>query len=275
MTRRRALAGALTLAAFAAAALPSRCALGVTRYELGYASLPAAFDGFRLVQLSDLHGARFGKGNARLLAAVRAERPELIALTGDILQTGSDSEVFAAASLCAALARIAPTYFVSGNHDVSCGALPRLASALAAAGVTYLRGGYEEITRPGGSIVVCGVEDARAGARVTPADELVRRAREKCPDGFLLFLGHRNDWLRKYPFLDVDLALGGHAHGGIVRLPLIGGLLGNDARFFPDYDGGLYRGSYDLIVSRGLGNSVPIPRLFNIPEIVSVTLRKI
>ena len=133
MTRRRALAGALTLAAFAAAALPSRCALGVTRYELGYASLPAAFDGFRLVQLSDLHGARFGKGNSRLLAAVRAERPELIALTGDVLQTGSDSEVFAAASLCAALARIAPTYFVSGNHDVSCGALPRLASALAAA----------------------------------------------------------------------------------------------------------------------------------------------
>ena len=274
MTRRCALAGALTLAAFAAAALPSRCALGVTRYELGYASLPAAFDGFRLVQLSDLHGARFGRGNARLLAAVRAERPELIALTGDILQTGSDSEVFAAASLCAALLRIAPTYFVSGNHDVSCGALPRLASALAAAGVTYL-GGDEEITRPGGSIAVCGVEDARAGARVTPADELVRRAREKCPDGFLLFLGHRNDCLRKYPDLDVDLALGGHAHGGIVRLPLIGGLLGNDARFFPDYDGGLYRGSYDLIVSRGLGNSVPIPRLFNIPEIVSVTLRKI
>ena len=214
MTRRRALAGALTLAAFAAAALPSRCALGVTRYELGYASLPAAFDGFRLVQLSDLHGARFGKGNSRLLAAVRAERPELIALTGDVLQTGSDREVFAAASLCAALARIAPTYFVSGNHDVSCGALPRLASALAAAGVTYLRGGYEEITRPGGSIAVCGVEDARAGARVTPADELVRRAREKCPDGFLLFLGHRNDCLRKYPDLDVDLALGGHAHGG-------------------------------------------------------------
>ena len=141
--------------------------------------------------------------------------------------------------------------------------------------MTYLRGGYEEITRPGGSIAVCGVEDARAGARVTPADELVRRAREKCPDGFLLFLGHRNDCLRKYPDLDVDLALGGHAHGGIVRLPLIGGLLGNDARFFPDYDGGLYRGSYDLIVSRGLGNSVPIPRLFNIPEIVSVTLRKI
>ena len=66
MTRRRALAGALTLAAFAAAALPSRCALGVTRYELGYASLPAAFDGFRLVQLSDLHGARFGRGPAAL-----------------------------------------------------------------------------------------------------------------------------------------------------------------------------------------------------------------
>ena len=64
--------------------------------------------------------------------------------------------------------------------------------------MTYLRGGYEEITRPGGSLVVCGVEDARAGARVTPADELVRRAREKCPDGFLLFLGHRNDWLRRY-----------------------------------------------------------------------------
>ena len=275
MTRRRALAGALSLAAFAAAALPSRWALRGTRYELGYASLPAAFDGFRLVQLSDLHGARFGKGNSRLLAAVRAERPELIALTGDVLQTGSDREVFAAASLCAALARIAPTYFVSGNHDVSCGALPRLASPLAPAAVPYLRGGYEEITRPGGSIAVCGVEDARAGARVTPADELVRRAREKCPDGFLLFLGHRNDCLRKYPDLDVDLALGGHAHGGIVRLPLIGGLLGNDARFFPDYDGGLYRGGYDLIVSRGLGNSVPIPRLFNIPEIVSVTLRKI
>ena len=274
MTRRRALAGALTLAAFAAAALPSRCALGVTRYELGYASLPAAFDGFRLVQLSDLHGARFGKGNARLLAAVRAERPELIALTGDILQTDSDSEVFAAASLCAALARIAPTYFVSGNHDWASGEIDALAETLEECGAVYLRNEYVEIWRGGTSIVLCGVEDPNGFADMIKPDALVAGLRGEHPDSFALLLGHRNYWLERYPQLDIDLALCGHAHGGIVRLPFLGGVLGSNARLFPEYDAGLFHGRYDMIVSRGLGNAVPVPRFLNVPEIVSVTLSR-
>lgn len=276
MTRRRALAGALTLAAFAAAALPSRCALGVTRYELGYASLPAAFDGFRLVQLSDLHGARFGKGNSRLLAAVRAERPELIALTGDVLQTGSDREVFAAASLCAALARIAPTYFVSGNHDVSCGALPRLASALAAAGVTYLRGGYEEITRPGGSIAVCGVEDARAG-RARHAGGRARAPRAGKIPGRLPALPRPPQRLAAQVPVPGRGPRPGRARPRAASSACrsSAGCWATTRAFSPATTAGSTAAATTSSSPAAWGNSVPIPRLFNIPEIVSVTLRKI
>ena len=90
----------------------------------------------------------------------------------------------------------------------------------------------------------------------------------------MLWLGHRNFWVKKYPELPVDLILSGHAHGGVIRLPGIGGLLNNSHSFGAEYEAGVYAGErFKMVVSRGLGNSVPVPRLFNRPELVTVVLK--
>ena len=106
------------------------------------------------------------------------------------------------------------------------------------------------------------------------AEELVARLRASEPESFVLMLAHRAYWAEKYPELDVDLILCGHTHGGIVRLPLVGGLAASNMGLFPEYDAGLFElPAYKLFISRGLGNSVPLPRFLNTPEIVSITLR--
>ena len=243
-----------------------------TEYALSYAELPAAFDGFRIVQLSDLHGAEFGEGNARLLKKVGAAEPDVIALTGDLADESTDPAVVDA--LLAELADIAPVYYVSGNHEWSAHLTEAMETLLEAHGVTYLRNEYVSISRGGAEIVLAGVEDPNGRADQPKPDAVIAGLREAHPEAFTVLLGHRNDWTEKYPDLPVQLILCGHAHGGIIRLPGVGGLLGTGGTFFPDHTEGVFRcGAYRMVVSRGLGSSVPVPRFFNNPEIVAITLR--
>lgn len=243
-----------------------------TEYELAYATLPEGFDGFTVVQLSDVHGALFGGDNEPLLKKVRAAAPDIIAVTGDLAD--ADTDLPRADALLAGLRDIAPVYYVSGNHEWSDGVLGQLAGILEARGVRYLRNEYEVLERGGEAIVLAGVEDPNGRADQPKPDELVKTLRQERPGDFVLLLGHRNYWVREYPALPVDLILCGHAHGGIIRLPFAGGLLGQGRVWFPEYDAGLYEsGSYRMLVSRGIGNSVAIPRFLNNPELVTVTLR--
>mgnify|MGYP002621171246 CR=1 FL=1 len=82
------------------------------------AELPAGFDDCRVVQLSDLHGKYFGKGNERLYTAVKAAQPEYIFVTGDLVDRGTEDPNAYAAEVGAALSAIAPTYYVTGNHEI-------------------------------------------------------------------------------------------------------------------------------------------------------------
>ncbi len=271
MKRKKRRAAALLLAMAALAVCDSRRHLEVTEYHLYYDRLPAAFDGLRIVQLSDLHGAVFGRDNRRLIRAVRGQKPDLIALTGDF--AGSDAELAAVESLLRGLRGLAPLAYVSGNHEWAGGCIFRLRTLLARYGVHSLENRYEAWENKGAAIVIAGVDDPCGWADQIPPDALAAQLRREYPQSFVLWLGHRNDWTEKYPELPVDLILCGHAHGGIVRLPWVGGLLNNDHSLGAAYEAGLYHsGSYDMLVSRGLGNSVPIPRLFNRPEIVTVIL---
>lgn len=259
------LAGGLLLA-------DSNLRIVETKYELAYTTLPEGLDGFTVVQLSDVHGALFGRDNAYLLNKVRAAAPDLIALTGDLAD--ADTDLARADALLARLTDVAPVYYVSGNHEWSDGVLGPLTEILKARGVRYLRNEYEVLERGGEEIVLAGAEDPNGRADQPKPDEFIASLRSERPGDFVLLLGHRNYWVREYPALPVDLILCGHAHGGIVRLPFLGGLLGQGRIWFPDYDAGLYEsGSYRMLVSRGLGNSVAIPRFWNNPELVTVTLR--
>ena len=278
MRKRRALtfAALIVLALLGAGMLLSKYGLGVTRLELGLEGLPEGFDGFRIVQLSDLHGSRFGEGNARLIEKVRAEEPELIALTGDFLDEGkTERELPELEALVRELAAIAPVYFVSGNHDWASGEAYTLFETLEAAGAVCLRNEYLRLERGGDSIVLAGVDDPNGPAEMAEPDEFVAQLRKEAPEDFVLLLAHRAYWAERYPGLDVDLILCGHTHGGVVRLPFVGGLAASNMGLFPEYDAGLFElPGYTLFISRGLGNSVPLPRFLNTPELVSITLRQ-
>lgn len=263
----------LALIAAAAAFLikDSRDDLEISRYEVKSQKLPESFDGFKIVQLSDLHGAEFGEDGMGLVEKVKELEPDIIALTGDFVT--DEGDLAAVKKLAGRLTELCPVYFVSGNHEFGSGLAVKVRNILERAGVKYLSNEYLTINRGEDGILLGGVEDPLAYADMLSPDELAQKMNDAAPDAFKILLGHRNYWMTEYPELPVDLIFCGHAHGGLIRIPGVGGLIGTDRRLFPDFDAGEYNnGRYTLIVSRGLGNSVPIPRVFNRPEIVCVEL---
>lgn len=263
----------LALIAAAAAFLikDSRDDLEISRYEVKSQKLPESFDGFKIVQLSDLHGAEFGEDGMELVEKVKELEPDMIALTGDFVT--DEGDLAAVEKLAARLTELCPVYFISGNHEFGSGLAVKVRNILERAGVKYLSNEYLTISRGEDGILLGGVEDPLAYADMLSPDELAQKMNDAAPDAFKILLGHRNYWMTEYPELPVDLTFCGHAHGGLIRIPGVGGLIGTDRRLFPDFDAGEYNnGRYTLIVSRGLGNSVPIPRVFNRPEIVCVEL---
>lgn len=263
----------LALIAAAAAFLikDSRDDLEISRYEVKSQKLPESFDGFKIVQLSDLHGAEFGEDGMELVEKVKELEPDIIALTGDFVT--DEGDLAAVKKLAGRLTELCPVYFVSGNHEFGSGLAVKVRNILERAGVKYLSNEYLTISRGEDEILLGGVEDPLAYADMLSPDELAQKMNDAAPDAFKLLLGHRNYWMTEYPELPVDLIFCGHAHGGLIRIPGVGGLIGTDRRLFPDFDAGEYNnGRYTLIVSRGLGNSVSIPRIFNRPEIVCVEL---
>lgn len=263
----------LALIAAAAAFLikDSREDLEISRYEVASQKLPESFDGFKIVQLSDLHGAEFGEDGMELVEKVKELEPDIIALTGDFVT--DEGDLAAVKKLAGRLTELCPVYFVSGNHEFGSGLAIKVRNILERAGVKYLSNEYLTINRGDDEILLGGVEDPLAYADMLSPDELAQKMNDAAPDAFKILLGHRNYWMTEYPELPVDLIFCGHAHGGLIRIPGVGGLIGTDHRLFPDFDAGQFNnGRYTLIVSRGLGNSVPIPRIFNRPEIVCVEL---
>lgn len=263
----------LALIAAAAAFLikDSREDLEISRYEVASQKLPESFDGFKIVQLSDLHGAEFGEDGMGLVEKVKELEPDIIALTGDFVT--DEGDLAAVKKLVGRLTELCPVYFVSGNHEFGSGLAIKVRNILERAGVKYLSNEYLTISRGEDEILLGGVEDPLAYADMLSPDELAQKMNDAAPDAFKILLGHRNYWMTEYPELPVDLIFCGHAHGGLIRIPGVGGLIGTDRRLFPDFDAGQFNnGRYTLIVSRGLGNSVPIPRIFNRPEIVCVEL---
>lgn len=263
----------LALIAAAAAFLikDSREDLEISRYEVKSQKLPESFDGFKIVQLSDLHGAEFGEDGMGLVEKVKELEPDIIALTGDFVT--DEGDLAAVKKLAGRLTELCPVYFVSGNHEFGSGLAIKVRNILERAGVKYLSNEYLTISRGEDGILLGGVEDPLVYADMLSPDELAQKMNDAAPDAFKILLGHRNYWMTEYPELPVDLIFCGHAHGGLIRIPGVGGLIGTDRRLFPDFDAGEYNnGRYTLIVSRGLGNSVSIPRVFNRPEIVCVEL---
>ena len=217
-------------------------------------ALPAAFDGLRIVQLSDLHNREFGQDNAELYKAVENASPDVIFLTGDLVDEYAAEPVPYARSVGAALSAIAPTYYVTGNHEWAHGnaVVEEIKAALREAGVTVLSNEFVPLERDGDAILIAGIDDPNGYAD------------QKTPGG-----------------LGADLTFSGHAHGGIWRLPFTDGLVDTNLHFLPSFTSGFYRCTdedcegAEVFVSRGLGNSPRWAfRLFNRPQVAVITLKK-
>ncbi len=253
-------------------------ALTVTPVEVFGDRLPRSFDGYRIVQLSDLHDARFGAQNERLIERVAAQQPSAIVLTGDMIDSRR-TKVEPTVALAKRLVELAPVYYVTGNHEAR---IPEAAQALldglTRAGVTVLRSEAVDLQEGGESIRLIGLDDLGVYCQaLSAAKEALKRDLSTLAEGsgYALVLSHRPELIDLYAECGADLVLCGHAHGGQVRLPFIGGLYAPGQGFFPAWDAGLYEmGGTQMFVSRGLGNSSFPLRVNNRPEIVAITLRR-
>ena len=274
--RRRKTAVLLVLTALLAAGflLWGNCSLQTAETALVSPALPPAFDGLRIVELADLHGRVFGRGSRRLLAAVRRAEPDLICIDGDLFEEHTDLAMLP--PLLRGLCAIAPVYYVTGNHEWRVPGLRGILAQMRACGVTVLQDDWRVLRRGEDALVLAGTDDPCGPAeRKTPAELIADIRADAGEAAFLLLLAHRNDQLPQWSALGVQAVLAGHCHGGVVRLPFVGGLFGTDRRLFPAWDAGLYRqGETALYVSRGLGYTNVHFRLFNRPEVAVIVLRR-
>lgn len=254
----------------------SNHSLQVERFTFTSPRLPQGFDGCTIVELSDLHGAVFGENNADLVNAVRDQSPDYIFLTGDLLDRFRETPHSYAVDLGAALAAIAPTFFVTGNHEWALPDVPELKHALEDVGVTVLDNRFVTLERGSDQILLAGIDDPNGYADQKTPEELAEEVRAVWGDGFWILLAHRNDrFLRQYSLLGADLVVSGHGHGGMIRLPFTDGLISTDRTLFPSYTAGFYtENGSTAFVSRGLGNSGPSFRLFNRPQVAVLTLER-
>lgn len=234
--------------------------------------IPGTFDGFRIAVLADIHGEVFGENSAYLLQKTAATKPDIIIMNGDLIDEVSHLEMLP--PLLDGLVDIAPVFFVTGNHEWAVGCVDELFLILESHGVTVLRNEYRNMTIDGQTVVLAGIDDPNGPFDQKQPDELMAEIREAEGSAYTVMLAHRNDSLDMWSELGTDLVLCGHGHGGVVRIPFVGGLIGVDRSLFPDYTAGLYtKGGTDMVVSRGLGNSVVDFRLFNRPHLVVVELK--
>ena len=238
--------------------------------EIAVASsaLPEAFDGYRVLLLTDLHGRSFGKGNEPLLTAAAAAQPDLIALCGDLLD--DQTQITQVMALAEKLSAIAPCCYVTGNHEWAAGCVNELSARLTEAGVLVLDDSFALLEREGEVIVLAGFCDPNGFTSKEKQRKMLENLRKEYENPYILLLHHRNDPPEKFAALGVQTVLCGHGHGGVVRLPFVGGLLGTDRTLFPKYTSGLYRAEQtSLVVSRGLGGT----RLLCRPHLPVVILR--
>ena len=279
-TRKHPLGRLVTLAVLLAALILfvrwENTSLQIDTFDPVFADLPAGFDGCRIVVLSDLHGAAFGADNADLFQAVADQAPDYIFYLGDLEDKYRGPEPDFAETVAAGLVSIAPTYYVTGNHEWAIGDVPELKERLEAQGVTVLSNRFVALERGGDTVVLAGIDDPNGYADQKTPEELAAEVEAACPDAFWLLLAHRNNlFAERYSRLGADLVISGHGHGGIIRLPFTDGLISVERTLFPSYTAGFYEvESNDLFVSRGLGNSGPSFRLFNRPEVAVLTLSR-
>lgn len=253
-------------------------ALELNTYTVLAEDLPEAFDGYRIAHISDLHNTQIGDNNEKLLETIRKAEPDIIAITGDLIDS-RNTNIEIALHFAEEAMKIAPCYYVTGNHEARIPEYDDLKSGLTGLGIVVLEDERLEIQRLGEKIAVIGVNDPSFETNYLFGDAAavlrLKLQEYKNEDTYTVLLSHRPELLETYAQCGVDLVLSGHAHGGQVRIPFLGGLVAPNQGLFPKYDAGMFiKENTTMIVSRGIGNSIIPVRVNNRPEVILIELSK-
>lgn len=253
-------------------------AIEISYYNFSEKNIPEAFNGYKIVQVSDLHNKDF---KDQLTNKVSDEEPDVILVTGDVIDRNRTNIVTAVNAL-EELVELAPVYFVSGNHEVASGVYDVLREELKRIGVINLDNAIETLTVNEAEIGLIGIEDPlmhqideidRIGSRELLIEQTIEELLMESGADYTILMSHRAELLSVYAQTSVDLTVTGHAHGGQIRLPFINGVYAPSQGFFPEFTGGIYEeNGSQMIVSRGLGNSAFPLRINNRPELIVITL---
>ena len=253
-------------------------ALELNKHAIKSYKLPSEFDGFMIAQISDLHNAEIGDANEKLLAMIKEADPDIIAITGDMIDSRR-MDIQVALDFAKEAIKIAPCYYVNGNHELRVLEYEELKEGLEDLGVIILENAKATITKEDESLTIIGLSDPslESGYIYTEEGEVLNLYLNKLSkedDNYKILLSHRPEYFDLYCEAGIDIVLSGHAHGGQIRLPFVGGIIAPHQGFFPKYDGGLYiKEETNMIVSRGVGNSLFPLRFNNRPEVVLIELQ--
>lgn len=257
----------------------------ISNYTISSDKIPPNFNGYKIVQLSDLHSKSFGNDQKNLVKKIKNLEPDSIVFTGDLIDSYRYDEE-TSLILMERLVQIAPVYYVTGNHEWWSGKFDSLEDKLKIIGVQVMRNKTEEITIGTNKIQIIGIDDP-ANVEESNVEESYEETGKteknitdlidiEGEDYFQILLSHRPEMFSLYDKYGFDIVFSGHAHGGQFRIPFVGGLIAPDQGFFPEYTSGKYTSdNTTMIVNRGLGNSIIPIRIFNRPEIVVVTLSSV
>lgn len=255
----------------------------VTNIDYVNSKIPSGFNGYKILQISDLHNKKFGANQKNLISLTKEINPDIIVITGDLIdsrRTNKDNMNIATSYIKSAV-DIAPVYYVSGNHESRSDLYEELKIIFEEYGVINMDNTHKNIQLNGVTISLLGLADICFNPidnyeypnSPFSFDEILRNLKTKSKNNFTILLSHRPELITLYAKENIDLVFSGHAHGGQIRLPFLGGIIAPDQGFFPQYTNGIHRlNSTSLVISRGLGNSLAPQRIFNRPELVVVTL---
>lgn len=253
-------------------------ALMINEFTIKNNKIPSAFSGFRIAQISDLHNAEFGKENENLLSMLKECEPDMILITGDLIDSRR-TDIETGISFSKKAAMIAPVYYVTGNHEARIEEYEELMTGLDKAGIHILENEAVIVENSEDRITVAGINDPSFvtdylfGDSETVAKDILTELISD-EDIYTVLLSHRPELFETYVECNADLVFSGHAHGGQFRIPFIDGIVAPNQGLFPKYDAGVYtKNGTDMIVSRGIGNSILPFRINNRPEIVLVELQ--
>lgn len=257
----------------------------VTNYEVINNKLPQEFNNYKIIQLSDIHSKEFGKENQKLIEKIEKENPDCIVLTGDMVNA-TDTNFESLYQLVKKLTQKYPVYFIEGNHeqDLKQNVLQELLQKIQKEDVIVLDNEKKEIEKQGSHINIYGLwynlryyRDIRNEYQKDyyfSEEKIKELLGEAKNNEFNLLLTHNPMYVDSYTKWGADLTLTGHVHGGMIRLPFVGGIFSPERNFFPLYDAGKYTANEkEMIVSRGIGNGKNGFRFLNNPEVVSITLK--